>query len=54
MLLDKSEIVKRLGIPKKAFKRIVYYGNLRYQLIDNKKYYNFEEVVKVLKEESKK
>ncbi len=48
-LIEQTEIAKRLGISNKTIKRITYHGKLEYKLINNKRHYNFKEVVKTIK-----
>ena len=49
MLIERIEIARRLGISGKTLKRIVYYGKLEHKMINNKRYYDFEEVVETIK-----
>ena len=49
MLIERTEIAKKLGISGKAFNRIAYHGKLEYKLINNKRHYDFEEVIKTIK-----
>ncbi len=48
-LIEQTEIAKRLGISNKTIKRITYHGKLEYKLINNKRHYNFNEVVETIK-----
>ena len=49
MLTEQTEIAKRLGISNKAFHRIAYHGKLEFKLINNKRHYDFEEVIETIK-----
>ena len=47
--LEISKIAKILGISNNAFKRIAFLGKLKYKTKGFKKYYNFDEVLKVIR-----
>jgi len=49
MLIEQTEIAKKLGISNNAFRRIAKYAGLKFQLINNKRHYDFEEVVETIK-----
>ena len=49
-LVEQTEIAKRLGISNNAFHRIAYYSKLEYKLINNKRHYDFEKVIKIIKD----
>ena len=48
-LVEQTEIAKRLGISNNALHRITYHGKLDFKLINNKRHYDFEEVIKTIK-----
>ena len=50
-LIEQTEIARRLGISNNALHRIVYHGKLEYKLINNKRHYDFEEVLKTIKKD---
>jgi len=49
MLIERTEIIKKLGISGKVFKRIVYYGNIQYKVVNNQKCYDFDEIIEGIK-----
>jgi len=53
MFIERTEIAKRLGISGKALNRIAFYGKLEYKLINNKRCYDLDEVIKTIKNNRK-
>ena len=49
MFIERIEIAKKLGISGKALNRIAYYGKLEYKTINNKRHYDFDEVIEIIK-----
>lgn len=47
-LIEQTEIAKRLGISNNAFRRIAQQGKLEFTLINNKRCYDFDEVLKII------
>ncbi len=48
-LIEQTAIAKRLGISNNALHRITWHGKLEYKLINNKRHYDFDEVIETIK-----
>lgn len=52
-MTEQTQIAKQLGISMKALHRILYHSGLeqaeRYELINGKRHYQFEEVMQVIR-----
>lgn len=50
MYLPEKEIATKLGVSYKMFRRL-FYGKIRYEYIDHARCYDYDEIVKLIKEE---
>lgn len=52
-ILEQTLIAKKLGISNNAFRRIAQCAKLEFKLINNKRCYDFNEVIKTIKNNRK-
>jgi transposase-like protein len=48
-LIEQTEIARKLGISNNAFRRIASTARLEFELINNKRHYDWQEVLEIIK-----
>jgi len=48
MLIEQTEIARRLGISSKKFRSLMYRHNMQFQLVNNKRHYEWDEVIALI------
>jgi len=50
MIIEQTEIAKKLGISARQFRKMIALTDLPFELIENKRHYDFEKVIEKIKE----
>lgn len=48
MLIEQTKIAEKLGISRTQFRKLMYKYNMKFELIDNKRHYEYKDVLELI------